>query len=101
MTERPRKKAPMAISRKERRLLRGTGPWPDATEALAALARAWMVTTVATALLLAALGLSQIWDTKIYLRALRDTLSGEAAPVHPIEDAPADASAGREIRLTP
>jgi hypothetical protein len=101
MAERPRKKAPIAVSRKGRRPFRGTGTWPDATEALAALARAWMVTTVGTALLLAALGLSQIWDTKIYLRALRDTLSGEPTSVQPIEDAPAHTSADREIRLTP
>lgn len=51
------------------------GPWPDAAEVLAALARAWTVTTIATALLVAALAIAPFWDTAIYLRALRDTLS--------------------------
>ncbi|MGH7062719.1 MAG: hypothetical protein ACREET_01430 [Stellaceae bacterium] len=73
------------------------GPWPGATEALAALARAWTVTTIATALLVGALAVAPFWDTAIYLQALQDTLSSEptlmpqtdedpGALVRPIQD---------------
>ena len=98
MAERPRRKGAMALSRNRRRPLRRPGRWPDATEALAALAQAWVVTTIAASLFVAALGVSQIWDTAIYLRALQDTLSGAGTLMQPIEEAPAAAPASRPVR---
>jgi hypothetical protein len=50
-------------------------PLPDTSAALPALARAWVVTMVATTLLAAALAVAPLWDREIYLRALRDALS--------------------------
>lgn len=85
------------VARKVRRGFHGPGPWPDAAEALAALARAWTVTTIATVLLVAALAIAPFWDTAIYLQALQDTLSSAptltlqtdedpGASVRPIQD---------------
>jgi hypothetical protein len=97
MAERPRTRAPTVVSRKRRQLFRGSGPWPDATEALTALARAWTVTTIATAIFLAALAAAPMWDSAIFLQALRDALGGDPQLTQPIDEAPAGASAGREI----
>lgn len=98
MTERPKRTAPIALSRKGRRLVRNRGPSPDATDALTALVRAWAVTMFATTLFAAALGVSQIWDTATYLRALQTTLSRNATLMLPPEDDPADVAAGRRAR---
>ena len=89
------------MSRKGRRLFRGPGPWPDAAGALAALARAWTVTTIATALLVAALAVAPIWDGAIFLQGLHDSLTGDPQLTMPIDEDPADASAGRSIPCGP
>lgn len=90
MAERPRNRTLTAASRQRRRLFRGPGPWPDTTEALAALARAWTVTAIATVLLLAALAIAPIWDGAIFTQALRDALSGDPQLMQPVDEAPAD-----------
>jgi hypothetical protein len=43
--------------------------------ALAALTKAWAVTTSALVLLFVTLGVGQIWSTPVYLRALPSALS--------------------------
>jgi hypothetical protein len=81
------------VSRKGRWLFRAPTPWPDATEALIALARAWTVTTIATALLSAALAVAPMWDNAIFMQGLRDALSSD--PELPqMFDAGAGASVG-------
>jgi hypothetical protein len=100
MAERPRNKTSTAASR-QRRLFRGPGPWPDTTEALAALARAWTVTTIATVLFLVAIAIAPVWDGAIYIQGLRDALSGDPQLMQPINKAPADASADRETPRAP
>jgi hypothetical protein len=101
MAERQRNKTSTAASRQRRRLFRGPGPWPDTTEALAALARAWTVTTIATALFLVALAIAPIWDGAIFMQALRDALSGDPQLMQPIDEAPADTPADRESPRAP
>jgi hypothetical protein len=93
MVEPSRNKGRATVARKVRRGFRGPGPWPDATGALIALARAWTVTTIATAFLVAALAIAPFWDTAIYLRALQDTLS--SAPTLTL---PADEDSGASVR---
>ena len=73
--------------------LRNPTRWPDGTEAFSALARAWSVTTVALALLLAALVLAPMWDRAIFMQVLREALSRDAQVMQSLE-APADSSAG-------
>ena len=94
MAERPRNRTSTAASRKRRRLFRDPGPSP--TEALAALARAWMVTTIATALLLAALAIAPVWDGAIFMQGLRDTLSGDPSLTQPIDEPLPGAPVDRE-----
>lgn len=89
MAERPKNKAPARVSRKGQRRFHNPGTWPDAAQILAALARAWTVTIIATTFLAAALTIAPIWDTAIYLRALHDTLSGGPAPALPSDEDPA------------
>lgn len=43
--------------------------------ALSALAAAWIVTLVATTLLVCALAAASVWDTTVFLLALRDVLT--------------------------
>jgi hypothetical protein len=93
MAERPRNRTSTTASRKRRWLFRGLGPWPDTTEALAALARAWTVTTIATVLFLVALAIAPVWDGAIFMQALRDALSGDPQLMQPIDEVPADAPA--------
>jgi hypothetical protein len=62
---------------------------PGGAESFGALARAWQVTTVALALLLAALVLAPMWDRAIFMQALREALMQSL-------EAPADSSAGAE-----
>jgi hypothetical protein len=90
MAERQRNKTSTAASRQRRWLFRGPGPWPDTAEALAALARAWTVTTIATALFLVALAIAPIWDGAIFMQALRDALSGDPQLMQPLNEAPVD-----------
>ena len=78
--------------------LRSPTRWPDGTDAFSALARAWSVTTVALALLLAALVLAPMWDRAIFMQALREALSRDAQLMQSLE-APADSSAGPETNV--
>jgi hypothetical protein len=43
-------------------------------EVFSALVRAWVTTMIATAMLVAAVALSRIWDSAIYLRGLQRAL---------------------------
>jgi hypothetical protein len=101
MAERPRNRTSTAASRPRRPLFRGLGPWPDTTEALAALVRAWTVTTIATVLFLVALAIAPVWDGAIFMQGLRDSLSGDTQLMQPINEAPADAPADRETPRAP
>jgi hypothetical protein len=101
MAERPRNRTSTAASRPRRPLFRGLGPWPDTTEALAALVRAWTVTTIATVLFLVALAIAPVWDGAIFMQGLRDSLSGDPQLMQPINEAPADAPADRETPRAP
>jgi hypothetical protein len=101
MAGRQRNKTSTGASRRGRRVFRGPGPWPDTTEAWAALARAWTVTTIATALFLVALAIAPIWEGAIFMQALRDALSGDPQLMQPINEAPADAPADRETPRAP
>jgi hypothetical protein len=101
MAERQKSKAFARTARNGRRAFHGPGPWPNAAEALAALTRAWMVTTIATALLVAALAVAPIWDTAIYLRALHDTLGGEGTPALPAGQNSIGPEAGSKIPFGP
>ncbi len=85
MAGRPRNRA-----RKEWRFSRGLQPWPNATEVLDALVRAWTVTTIAAALLLAALAVAPVWDGAIFMQALRDALGRDPQLMQPIDKALAD-----------
>lgn len=76
------------VARKVRRGFHGRGPMPDAPAALAALARAWTVTTIATALLVGALVIAPFWDTAIYLQALQDTLTSSPTLTPPTDEEP-------------
>jgi hypothetical protein len=75
ISECPKHRAQKAILRKRRRRLHDFGRTLNATDALTALARAWTVTTIATALLLAALAIAPVWDSDVFLKALNDELS--------------------------
>ena len=89
MAERQRNKTSTAVSRQRRRF-RGPGPWPDTTDALAALAQAWTVTMIATALFLVALAIAPIWDGAIFMQALCDALRGDPQLMQPLDEAPVD-----------
>ncbi len=43
--------------------------------ALSALAAAWVITFVATMLLVTALAVASVWDSTVYFHALRDVLT--------------------------
>jgi hypothetical protein len=102
MAERLRNRTSTAAARQRRRLFRGPGPWLDTTEVLAALARAWTVTTIATALFLVALAMTPVWDGAIFMHALRDALSGDPQLTQPLDEAPADSPVDREsLRARP
>jgi hypothetical protein len=93
VSERPRNRG----SGGGRRFSRGRRPWPDAPEALTALTRAWTVTTIAAALFLAALAVAPMWDSAIFLHALRDALGRDPQLAQPIDETPADAPVDRAI----
>jgi hypothetical protein len=42
---------------------------------LAALVRAWKATMLATALLIVALAISDVWDSAVFFRALQQTMA--------------------------
>jgi hypothetical protein len=90
-TGRPRNRAAIGPSGRSMRP-RSPMRWPDGTEALGALARAWSVTTVALALLLGAVVLAPMWDRAVFLQALRQSLSSDPETALPLE-APVDALA--------
>ena len=67
--ERPRNRTSTAWRRAlGGRFSAASGPWPDTTEALAALVRAWTVTTIATVLFLIALAIAPVWDGAIFMQ---------------------------------
>lgn len=78
MTWRPKNKASVAPRRRSQRG-RAPEPWPDAGESLIALARAWTVTTIATALLFVALAIAPLWDSAIFMQALRQSANNGPA----------------------
>jgi hypothetical protein len=87
MAKCPRNRISTVASRKPQQLFRGPGPWPDTTEALAVLARAWTVTTIATVLFVVALTIAPVWDGAIYMQGLRDSLSGDPQLTQLIDEA--------------
>ena len=91
MAKRPSRTASIA-SEKARRG-RGPQPRPGPSEALAALARAWVVTFVATALLSAALAIAPRWDSATFMQALRQALSDDPQLTVLPEQAALDAAA--------
>jgi hypothetical protein len=86
MAERRKTKVPTAIADKGRRDPRRPRQWPDTTDALTALVRAWTTTVVASVLFVAALALSQVWDGAVFRQALRDSLSRDPQLAQPIDD---------------
>lgn len=87
MAKRPRNRISTVASREPQQLFRGPGPSPDTTEALAALARTWTVTTIATILFVVALTIAPVWDGAIYMQGLRDSLSGDPPLTQLIDEA--------------
>jgi hypothetical protein len=79
------------VLRRARWFARDLRVWPDATEALAALVQAWIVTTIATTLLFASLALAPMWDGAIFLHALRDALGQDSQLMQPIDETADDA----------
>ncbi len=72
--QRPSKRR-STVSRKKPQLFYGFNGWPDESQTFIALARAWMVTMIATVLLCIALAIAPVWDRAIYMDGLRDALS--------------------------
>jgi hypothetical protein len=64
--------------------------WLTETEALAALARAWLAATIAVVLLCGALALAPIWDRAIFLEALREALTTNPELLQPADEVPVD-----------
>jgi hypothetical protein len=103
MDERQRNKTSTAVSRASGgRFSVAWGRGRTRQRTLAALAPAWTVTTIATALFLVALAIAPIWDGAIFVQALRDALSGDPQlMMQPIDEAPADTPADRESPRAP
>lgn len=80
---------PRNRARKRWRFSRGLS-WPNAIDALTALVRAWTVTTIAVALLLAALAVAPMWDGAIFMQALRDGLGRDPQLMQPIDETSTD-----------
>jgi hypothetical protein len=78
--------------------LRSPTRCPDGPEAFSELARAWSVTTVALALLLAALVLAPMWDRATIMQALHEALSRGAQLMQSL-DALADSTASPETSV--
>jgi hypothetical protein len=81
-------------SRKRWRALRNPEPWPDATAALAALARAWVATTTIIIALIVSLGFAAIWDGTVYLQGLRVALTIDPQLPQPIVEPSDDNRSG-------
>lgn len=96
MSERPRNRTSTAMSRNKRRVSPRRVPWSEAADPLSALARAWSVTVIATSILLAALAVAPVWDSAIFLAALRDALSGDPQLTQPLDATPADIAPGSD-----
>jgi hypothetical protein len=90
MAERPRNR--VSIATRKRRTFRSPDPWPDASDAFEALARAWIVAMIATTLLAVALAVAPFWDRTTFLQALRDAVSTNPEMAQPVDDAPADSN---------
>jgi hypothetical protein len=88
MADRSRKRVSISPPKRQKSC-RGVEPWPSAGEALIALTRAWVVATIATALLVAALAIAPVWDRAIFTQALRDALSTGPEMAQPADSAPA------------
>ena len=71
------------VSRKKPQPFCGLNGWPDESEVFIALARAWMVATIATAFLCVALAIAPVWDRSIYMDGLRDALSRDPQLTQP------------------
>jgi hypothetical protein len=89
-----------SIASRKTRPGRGLQPRPDTSKALTALARAWVVTFVATALLSAALAISPRWDSAIFMQALRQALSDDPQLMMVPDQAVLDAAANHEGNST-
>jgi hypothetical protein len=88
MAERRKTKVLTAVAGKGRRGPRRPSRWPDTTEALTALERAWTTTVFASLFFVAALAVSQVWDGAVFRQALRDALSQDPQLAQPTDDFP-------------
>jgi hypothetical protein len=82
--------SPKRTSCKEWQRFRSPEPWPEATAALAALAQAWVATTIAIIVLIVSLGITPIWDGTIYLQGLRVALTIDPQLSQPIVEPSSD-----------
>lgn len=76
------------------RAFRSREPWPEATAALAALARAWVATTIVIIVLVVSLEIAPIWDGTIYLQGLRVALTIDPQLPQPIVEPSDDSRSG-------
>jgi hypothetical protein len=101
MAKRPRTKSlrnrGSIATRKRWQPFRSVEPWPNASDAIAALARAWIVAMIATTLLGVALAIAPLWDRAIFMQALRDALSTDLETAQPADEAPADPRLAPEL----
>jgi hypothetical protein len=79
--------------------LRRPEPLPDAIAALAALARAWVTTTIAIIVLIVTLEIAPFWDGTIYLQELGVALTIDPQLPQPIVEPSNDPQA--EVRSSP
>lgn len=63
-------------------------------EILTALARAWAVTTISTALLSAAVAIAPMWDTAIFMQALDEAATSDPSFGRPADMVTTDALIG-------
>lgn len=88
-------------TRKRWQPFRSVQPWPNASDAIAALARAWIVAMIATTLLGVALAIAPLWDRAIFMQALRDALSTDPETAQPADEAPAGPRLAPELPRKP
>jgi hypothetical protein len=86
MVEWKRAKTTTAAWRRSRPRRRNEGP--DGVTVLAALSRAWATSVLASAILLAAVALSRVWDEAVFRQALQNALHLDPQCEQPIQDAP-------------
>jgi hypothetical protein len=84
MVERKRSKAATTTCRRGRPRRRDDGP--DMATVLAAFARAWTTTVIASAFFLAALATARVWDGAVFRRALQDVLPVDTQYEQPIQN---------------